>query len=295
MRLPFVAPFDWPAMLAFFAARAIPGVEAVGGDTYRRTVRLGGEAGTIEVCRSGSAALVATVRAPGGTDLAVVAARLRRVFDLDAHPATIAACLGRDALLAPLLAARSGLRVPGAWDAFELAVRAILGQQVSVAGASTLAGRLVTRHGAVLPDGLRLQGLSLLFPRPADLARADLREVGLPGARAAAISALAAAVAADPGLLQPGSGLAAATARLAALPGIGPWTAHYVAMRAFSEPDAFPASDLGLLRAATAPGSARVSPAALLARAEAWRPWRAYAAMHLWASDAARAAGRGAA
>jgi AraC family transcriptional regulator of adaptative response / DNA-3-methyladenine glycosylase II len=290
LRLPFVPPFDWPAMLAFLAARAIPGVEAVAGETYRRTARLGDAAGAIEVCRSApiAADLIARVSVPGGTDLAPIAARLRHVFDLDADPARIAAHLGQHALLAPLVAARPGSRVPGAWEPFELAVRAILGQQVSVAGATTLAGRLVARFGARLPDGVSLPGLSRLFPRPADLACADLREIGLPRARAASISAFGAAVAADPELLHPGNALETLTGRLAGLPGIGPWTAHYIAMRAMREPDAFPASDLGLLRAATEPGGARVSPAVLLARAEAWRPWRAYAAMHLWASDAAR-------
>ncbi len=290
LRLPFAPPLDWPALLAFLAARAIPGVEAVAEGIYRRTVRLDdGAAGTVEVFRPspGAGHLIARLRLPRVTDLAPAAARLRRVFDLDADPEAVAAHLAHDPLLAPLVTARPGLRVPGAWDAFELAVRAVLGQQVSVAAATTLAGRLASQHGELPPAGVSLSGLTRLFPRPAALAGADLQGIGLPRARAAAVSALAAAVAAEPALLHPWGELEATAQRLAALPGIGPWTAQYIALRALREPDAFPASDLGLLRAAAGPDGVRPSPAALLARAEAWRPWRAYAAMHLWASEPA--------
>jgi len=169
--------------------------------------------------------------------------------------------------------------VPGAWEPFELAVRAILGQQVSVAAARTLAGRLAARLGAPLPAGA--PGVERLFPGPEALAAGDLDGLGLTGARVAALRGLARAVLAGPGLLSPGHDLDATVARLSALPGVGPWTAQYVAMRALDEPDAFPEGDLGLARAVSR-GAERCTPAALRRRAEAWRPWRAYAAMHLW-------------
>jgi AraC family transcriptional regulator of adaptative response / DNA-3-methyladenine glycosylase II len=168
--------------------------------------------------------------------------------------------------------------VPGAWDPFELAVRAVLGQQVSVRAATTFAGRLVASLGRPLPGHA---GPDVLFPTPAAMARADLGNIGLTGARAATLKALAAAVAADAALLNSRETLEATVSALCALPGIGPWTAQYIAMRALREPDAFPASDLGLLRALETKAG-RPSPAALAARAEAWRPWRAYAALRLW-------------
>jgi DNA-3-methyladenine glycosylase II len=178
--------------------------------------------------------------------------------------------------------------VPGAWDRFELAVRAVLGQQVTVRGASRLAGRLVRAFGTPLEAAARGAGPpSLLFPPPERLGRAPVRkiaELGMPLARAAAIRDLARAVAEGSPLLEPAAGLNAAVAKLTALPGIGDWTAHYIAMRALREPDAFPAGDLGLRRALAGPGKRPPSARALIDRAEAWRPWRAYAAMHLWTS-----------
>ncbi len=212
--------------------------------------------------------------------------RLRRLLDLDADSAAIDAHLARDPLLAPRIAARPGLRVPGAWDPFELAVRAVLGQQVSVAAARTLAARLAARHGAPLAGGG--PGLERLFPAPRALAEGDLGGLGLTGARVAALQGLARAVIEEPALLAPASDLEATVTRLSALPGIGRWTAQYVAMRALREPDAFPEGDLGLLRALET-GGVRGSPAALRARSEAWRPWRAYAALHLWMDPPARA------
>ena len=289
LRLPHTHPYDWPAMLRFLAARAIPGVERVADGAYARTIALHGAVGTVEV-RAAPPHLLATIRFPDEAALPAIGARLRRLLDLDADAAAIAGALGADPLLAPLLAARPGLRVPGAWDGFELAVRAILGQQVSVAAASTLAGRLAARFGTPLAGGAEGEGLATIFPAPAALAGADIAAIGLPRARAAALAALASAAASDPALLG-GDGTPTATiARLRELPGIGEWTAQYVAMRALRDADAFPTSDLGLLRAVAAlTGAARPSPAELLARAEAWRPWRAYAALHLWMSDAAPA------
>jgi AraC family transcriptional regulator of adaptative response / DNA-3-methyladenine glycosylase II len=274
VKLPFTAPYDWSAMLGFLARRAIPGVEKITAESWRRTISLDGARGTVEVRRGGPTHLLATVRLTRVTALAPVLARLRRVFDLDADATAIAAHLAKDARLAGAVERSPGLRIPGAWDGFELAVRAILGQQVTVAGATTLSGRLVAAHGQRLDDSA-----DLLFPEPRVLAAADLRGIGMPAARAAAISSLASAVVADPDLLSRFRDVAATKEALAALPGIGAWTAEYIAMRALGEPDAFPSTDLVLLQALDA------TPADARAQAEAWRPWRAYAAMHLWMED----------
>lgn len=287
-------PYDWASMLSFFRARAIAGVEVVSGGEYARTIEVGGVAGTVSVRPAeGVDALRAIVRLPSLSALPFVIARLRRLFDLGADPIAIGAQLAEDPALAPLVAARPGLRVPGAWDGFELAVRAVLGQQISVAAAATLAGRLAFAHGEPLPSlGLASTeapgGLTRLFPRSTRLASADLASLGLPSKRAAALVSLAAAAAADRLLFGVGRGLEEAVAGLRALPGVGEWTAHYIAMRELREPDAFPAADIGLMRALTDAEGERPSPDALLARAERWRPWRAYAAQHLWASDSER-------
>ncbi len=271
-RLRFRPPFDWDALLAFLAPRAIPGVEAVDGTSYRRTIALGKQRGQIEV-RCGEA-LELRIAFPDARWLMTIVERVRRLFDLRADPADIAVRLGRDPLLAGRVELRPGLRVPGAWDGFELAVRAILGQQVSVKGATTLCGRLVQAFGKPFDAG---EGLTHLFPTAAILAEADCSKIGLPGARAEAIRQLALAVASGElvfgGVVDP----PAFIERLKKLPGIGDWTAQYIAMRALGEPDAFPAGDLGLAHA-TGAGS----PKQLESRAESWRPWRAYAAMHLW-------------
>jgi AraC family transcriptional regulator of adaptative response / DNA-3-methyladenine glycosylase II len=284
IRLPYRPPYDWPAMLAFLAARAIPGVEAVGGERYARTIMLDEVCGTLAIEPGAGDTIQVTVRFPRLAALPRIIARVRSVFDLTADPTLIGAHLSEDPLLAPLVAARPGLRAPGGWDRFELAVRAILGQQITVPAATQLAGRLVAALGAEIDDpAAQALGLTRVFPSPERLAVADVAGLGLmPGARAAALSSLAAAVAADPALLGPYQDLAGAVAQLRSLPGIGEWTAQYIALRALREPDAFPASDVGLLRAMTDPSGRRPTPAELLDRAEGWRPWRAYAAMHLW-------------
>jgi AraC family transcriptional regulator of adaptative response / DNA-3-methyladenine glycosylase II len=283
LHLAHTRPYDWPAMLAFLKARAIPGIEVVEDDSYRRTISLAGAAGAIAVRRADDAHLVATIRFPKIEALPGIVARLRRMLDLDADAEAIAAHLSRDARLAPLVAKRPGLRVPGGWDEFELAVRAILGQQISVSAASTVAGRLAERFGRPVETGDA--GLRVLFPQADVLASADLTLLGLPRLRAAAVSALAAAVVSDANLFRPYESLDRTIGKLVTLPGVGPWTAQYIAMRALREPDAFPASDLGLLRAAAGKGEMRTSPTQLAARAEAWRPWRAYAALHLWTAE----------
>jgi AraC family transcriptional regulator of adaptative response / DNA-3-methyladenine glycosylase II len=182
------------------------------------------------------------------------------------------------------VAARPGLRVPGAWDGFELAVRAVLGQQITVAGAARLAGRLVAAYGEplALPEG----ELTHSFPRPEVLAGADLVSLGMPRSRAETLSAVAAALVADPDLFSVTRSLEEAVQKLRAIRGIGEWTAQYIALRAIREMDAFPASDIGLLRCAAKMDGARSTSTSLLNRAESWRPWRAYAAQHLWAADA---------
>jgi AraC family transcriptional regulator of adaptative response / DNA-3-methyladenine glycosylase II len=290
LRLSYAPPYDWPAMVEFLAARAIAGVEQVEPDRYRRTIEVGGRHGTVEIApAAGRPALVATIRFPSVKDLPIIVARIRRVFDLGADVATITAQLAEDPELAPLVARRPGLRVPGAWDGFELAVRAILGQQITVAAARRLAGAVVAAYGEPLtPVGEAGPGLTTVFPRPERLASANLASLGIPRARAATISALAAAAVADARLFHRDRDLDVAVARLTTLPGIGDWTAHYIAMRALGEPDAFPAADIGLLRAMARGDGERPTPSALLARAEAWRPWRAYAAQHLWTSGATR-------
>jgi AraC family transcriptional regulator of adaptative response / DNA-3-methyladenine glycosylase II len=280
LRLGYRPPFDAAALLDYLAARAIPGVEEVADGAWRRSVVLDGASGVIEVRPDPVAhQLLLHVPAALTRHVSALAARVRRLFDLDADPAPIAAQLGRDPELARLLRRRPGVRVAGAWNGFELAVRAILGQQVTVAGATTLAGRLALAFG--VPLAAPVGSVRLLSPGAAALAGADLASIGLPRARAEALRALASAVAAGRLDLDGGLDPEEAVRRLVALPGIGPWTAQYVALRALAAPDAFPASDLGLRRALGAAG--RPLPArALERRAELWRPWRGYAAVLLW-------------
>ncbi len=275
-------PFDGAALLDFLAARAVPGVEQVTGNSYARTIRAPGGPGLIELtmpgaqgpgARGGSRHVLLRVRLPRLRGVGQVVSRCRQLLDLDADACAINAVLAADGLLAPLVAARPGLRVPGTYDGFELAVRAVLGQQVSVAAARTLAGRLAGRFGTRLqmPGG----SPSVLFPGPADLADADLSGVGLTTARQATLRALADAVAGGSLELDHGADPAQTAARLGELPGIGPWTISYILMRAVRDPDAFPASDLGLRRALEHLGGST-------AQADRWRPWRAYAAVQLW-------------
>ncbi len=281
LRLRYRPPYDWPAILAHLAARAVEGVEEVAGDVYRRTTLGDGGCGTVEVAHDPAAgSLAVTVRVEGVRALPAVLERVRRLFDVDADVGAITANLTSDPLLAPLVAARPGLRVPGAWDGFELAVRAVLGQQITVQAARRLAGRLVALCGEPLPGSAG--SLTHSFPTPERVAATDLGALGMPEARRATLGRLARAALADPDLLRPGTDVEAAVRRLRAVPGIGEWTAQYVALRALRDPDAFPAADVGLLRGAATGGRPRPEPAALLRRAERWRPWRAYAAQHLW-------------
>jgi AraC family transcriptional regulator, regulatory protein of adaptative response / DNA-3-methyladenine glycosylase II len=283
LRLRYQPPYDWPGTLQFLRLRAIAGVERVVDGCYSRTIQLEGRQGIVCVRPAADNALQASIRFPRLSALPVIIARLRRVFDLAADPLPISAHLARDPALAPLVARRPGLRVPGAWDGFELAIRAVLGQQITVPAAVRLAGRLVAAHGEPLVEPDR--DLTHVFPRPEVLARADLTSLGMPRSRALTLSAVAAAVGADPDLFCASRGLDEAIRRLRSIRGVGEWTAHYIALRQLREPDAFPAADVGLVRALADLEGRRRSSRELVGRAESWRPWRAYAAQHLWAWD----------
>jgi AraC family transcriptional regulator of adaptative response / DNA-3-methyladenine glycosylase II len=283
LRLSFRPPHAFDATLAYLAPRAMPGVEEVRDGRYRRLVPARGGAEVLEAEPSHEHVLV-RVPLRAASQALVLARRVRRLFDLDADLRAVADTLARDPRLQPLVAGTPGLRVTGAYDPFELGVRAILGQQISVRGATTLAGRLVERFGRrVAADG----GLTHLFPTPEALAQAPVEEIGMPRARGEAVRTFARAV--RSGLeLDRASGSDALRASLVALPGIGPWTAEYVALRGAGDPDGFPASDLGLRHAL---GNGRPASAAEVQRAAAaWRPWRGYAAMHLWHSLSAEPA-----
>jgi AraC family transcriptional regulator of adaptative response / DNA-3-methyladenine glycosylase II len=281
VRLRFRGPLDWPALLGYFTTRAIPGVEHVADGAYRRTIVVDGDPGVLELAPGGADHLVLRVHLPSSEVPVHVAERARRIANLDADVDTANTHLGADPTIGALVTARPGLRPPGTWDPFETGVRAIVGQQVSVAGATTLTGRVAARHGTSVP-GLGAFGLSHTFPSPAGLAVADLDGLGLTRARNAAIHAFARAVADDDVRLDGSVGLDELVRSISAVRGLGPWTANYLALR-IGERDAFPAADLGLQRALALPE--RPSTAALTTIADAWRPWRAFAAVHLWLAD----------
>ena len=273
--LNFRPPYHWQGLLDFLGPRCTPGVEAVDGACYRRTISLNGKHGYFEVCPDHERHwMVARIEFGDPQLLFAIAERIRQMFDLNADWASIMRTLRGDPRLAPIVRTEPGLRVPGFWNGFELAVRAILGQQVTVKGATTLAGRLVARFGKKV-DGPK--GLTHLFPEAKTLADAPLSTIGLTGNRAQTIQSLSRAVCEGKlsfaGVIDSKEFLD----RLCEIPGIGKWTAQYVAMRALGEPDAFPSTDLGLLRATNLQNAQELE-----SRSEMWRPWRAYAAMYLW-------------
>ena len=272
-RLAYRPPYDWDGMLEFLGRRAIPGVESVHDGHYRRTVSVNGRGGSIDVSRDPAAhAIVLEVAHPDPRAVYGIVRRVRAMFDVDADPGAIGTHLGADPLLHARMRKRPGLRIPGAWDPFELAVRAVVGQQVSVAAARTLLSRVVRASGTRVPGAA--DDAQWLVPGPQALVDAPLERAGLTARRAAVVRTLAAAVARGELSLHAEASASIADA-LRALPGFGPWTLAYVAMRA-GDPDAFPAGDLGLRRAMG------LDERSLAARADAWRPWRAYAAMYLW-------------
>jgi AraC family transcriptional regulator of adaptative response / DNA-3-methyladenine glycosylase II len=278
LRLPFRGPLDWEALTAYFTARAIPGVEHVDGSAYRRTITVDGDPGVLELLPGGHDHLLLRAHLPHWEGLIHIVDRARRIAGLDTDLDEPGRHLAVDPTIGPLLAARPGLRVPGTWDPFETGVRAIIGQQVTVAGATTIAGRLVARLGTPVA-GLGPLGLTHTFPPAETLAGADLSGVGLTPARAEAVRSFAEAVADDAVRLDRSVGLDEFVSAVTSLNGLGSWTALYIALR-MGEPDAFPATDLGLRRALARLAPASTAP--LAEQAERWRPWRALAAVHLW-------------
>ena len=285
VRLPYRQPFDWGRMIDFYRYRATPGVESVAGETYRRTLAVGDGHAIVEISpdqKDGYLSL--TMLSIDTNALFETVQSAREVFDLDAPISEISETLAGDRSLKKLLRKNPGVRVPGAWDGFELTIRAVLGQQVSVKAATTLAGRIAEQYGEPLdlPASIERDGLSRIFPTPERLSRARFNGVGLVRSRAETIRRVAKAVVGGEIHFDAAQNPEAFCESLKSIRGIGDWTAEYVAMRVLKNPDAFPASDLGLISAIRYPD--RVTPKELSNRADQWRPWRAYAAMLLWGS-----------
>jgi AraC family transcriptional regulator of adaptative response / DNA-3-methyladenine glycosylase II len=280
LRLPYRAPLEADGLIAFLGLRAVPGVEEVNADAYRRSLRLPHSTGTVEL-RPERGYVLARYRLEDLRDLSAAMQRSRALLDLDSDPHAVSAVLGSDRLLGALVRKAPGRRVAGHVDAHELAVRAVLGQQVSLAGARTLAGRLVTEYGERLERPLG--GVTHSFPSAEALARADPERLAMPTARRHALLSLTAALARDELVLDAGADREEALRRLRALPGIGPWTAAYVAMRALRDPDAFLPTDLGVRHALERLGHDG-RPAAAEQVSDRWRPYRAYAVQYLWGS-----------
>ena len=283
LRLPYREPYDFAALLNFFSRRAIPGIEIVDAQSYMRRFAMGKTVGMLRVTQMpNEPALALSVQFEDTAQLQAICARVRRMFDLDADIAAINTQLRSDARLRACVRRNPGQRLPGGWDGFEIAVRAVLGQQISVAAARTFAVRMVERFGTAV-NSKKNGETAHLFPTAQVIADADLTTIGLPRARANALNAIARALCDGIVSFSPEQSLAQFVARWVELPGIGDWTAHYIAMRALSHPDAFPAADLVLRKAVTPDGT--LAPLKdLRAMAENWRPWRAYAVMHLWRS-----------
>ena len=281
LSLSYRPPFDWKRMLGFFRSRAIPGVERVDHGAYHRTIRLNETTGMISVTHAAKDnALQLRTALSDSRDLMALVERVRRMFDLDANMAAIHDVLTADPALKKMVGKQPGLRLPGAWDPFEVAVRAVVGQQISVKGARTVVGRIAAKAGPPFAAAADPQ-LTCFFPTANELSVSELEGVGMPVKRIETIKALARAVAGGELSLVVNGPIDEFIAQLTRIPGIGDWTAHYIAMRALGEPDAFPAADLGILRALQQ-GDTRPTTKQILKRAENWRPWRAYAAMYLW-------------
>lgn len=284
LRLPFREPFDGAGLFRFLGDRAVPGVEEFDGGVYRRTLRLPNGAGVVGLSRE-NGHVRCDLRLEDMRDLGPAVERCRRLLDLDADPVAVREHLGSDPVLSPLAREMPGRRVPRSVDGGELAMRAVLGQQVSVAGARTLADRLVRRCGRPLPDSLVNPGddLTHLFPDPSSVVETSLEDLGLPTSRRDALKGLARTLASGELVLDPGVDRVETEKQLLSIRGIGPWTASYVAMRALGDPDAFLGTDLGVRRAVEHLGGDG-TPASISRLAEHWRPWRSYATQYLWAS-----------
>ncbi|WP_223465478.1 MULTISPECIES: DNA-3-methyladenine glycosylase family protein [unclassified Pseudomonas] len=278
--LAYQPPYDWPALLGFLSARAIVGLETVVEGVYSRSIDLHGVHGTFSIQPAASDALELSLDFPDAAAVPEIVARVRRMFDLDADLSAIHRHLTVDPLMARLITERPGLRVPGAWDGLELAIRAVLGQQITVVAAIRLAGKLVAQYGTPLSSAL--PGLTHVFPKARVLADADLEALGMPKSRGRTLSGVAQALLDDPRLFEPGR--EGGVARLLALHGIGDWTAQYIALRQLREMDGFPNGDVGLINALAALEGGPVTAKQLLLRAEGWRPYRGYAAQVLWTS-----------
>lgn len=289
LTLAYRPPFDWQRMLAFFKTRAIPGVEVVKDNIYKRSIRIDGATGFIAVSSSTEKnSLNLDVSLPDSRLLMMVVARVRQLFDLDANMAAIHEVLSTDPLLDEIIGRMPGLRLPGAWNPLEASVRAIVGQQISVKGACTVIGRIVAKAGPAVVNGSHnvdrldtYSGMTHFFPTADELQRCNLNHIGMPAKRARTLKNLAHAVATQALTLSIGGSLVDFIKKMVALPGIGPWTAQYIAMRALGEPDAFPATDLGIIKALSTNGI-RPTKSQVCQRAEKWSPWRAYAAIYLW-------------
>jgi AraC family transcriptional regulator, regulatory protein of adaptative response / DNA-3-methyladenine glycosylase II len=293
LRLPCRRPFSAESVLQFLGSRAVPGIELLDGTSYRRSLRLPYGHAVVSLTapaqsEDGPALVEADLHVSDLRDLTTAVSRCRQLLDLDADPVAVFEAFRNDPILGPLVKENPGRRVPGAADGFELAVRAVIGQQVSVPGARTVAGRLVLAAGDILPAPAG--GITHLFPTPArlmELAESDPAAFSMPASRRRALASLAAAVEDGTVVIDPGADPTELRCSLVALPGIGPWTAEYVAMRALRDPDAFMPTDLGIRRAAHAFGFPD-DPAHLTALTERWRPWRSYAMAHLWSMAAAQ-------
>jgi AraC family transcriptional regulator of adaptative response / DNA-3-methyladenine glycosylase II len=287
LRLPYRPPIDLDRMFGYLRARAVPGVEVVTATEYARTISLPNGPGAIRLrIVPGQHWVECSLTLSDLRDVTAAVQRARRLLDLDADPLAISGDLAADPVIGPLALASPGRRSVGAVDGNEIALRAVLGQQVSVAAARRLAGRLTALHGRPLPPGsdvIGLDGLTHVFPDAATIAGLDPETLPMPRSRGRALVGLAHALASGTVGLDPGADREEAAARLVALPGIGPWTAGYIGMRALSDPDAFPPGDAGVLRALRTFGHA-VAPGSDTAAAQAWRPWRSYAVHHLWAT-----------
>lgn len=288
LRLAYRPPLDFPLMLAFFARRRIPGVEQVHSDSYERVLGPASAATWIRVSADANKPeLILEISDADPRSIPSIVRKVRRLFDLDADLNAVHSVLSDEPILAKAIRKRPGLRVPGGWDGFEVAVRAVLGQQVSVAAATTLMHRLVDTYGEQRIDGR--PGLDRVFPTPERLARAPLEKIGLPKTRASTLRSLATGYLEKQVGFQAGQRLDEFVSQLTKLPGIGDWTAQYVAMRALSHPDAFPAGDLVLQQVLGE--DHRLSLKETESRSQAWRPWRAYAVLHLWHCAGDRALG----